>query len=80
MTSGSGRASLAMPRSFSRRPFPVRVGVSVVVTGDVIAYEDLRLLDACAASPSFGGNASPPLHSGHSSQARYSSSSTVSTM
>jgi len=45
----------------------------------VIAYEDLRLLDAEAYPPSFEWKASPPPHSGHSSQARSSSPSSVST-
>jgi hypothetical protein len=50
-----------------------------VARGDVIAYEDLRLLDAGACPPSFEGKASPSPHSRHSSQARSSSPSTVST-
>ena len=50
-----------------------------VATGDVIAYEGLGLLDAEACPLSFEGKASPPPHSGHSSQARSSPPSTVST-
>ena len=66
--------------SVCRRPFSaVRVGVSVVATGDVIAYEGLGLLDVGACPASFEGKASPSPHSGHSSQARSSSPSSVST-
>ena len=76
----SKRRSLETSQLSAADPTPPFEGAWLVVeTGDTIAYEDLGLLDAEACPSSLEGKASPSLHSGHSSQARSSSPSTVST-